>query len=166
MTKSEYSGSYIQSSAGGMRLSCLVYWRGVLSARLPDSAAGDRFDFAVGGIQAAADVLAGDRRGLEQGLQFPGLDGVETAGMDSGYAGKGVSGGSRAGTLLDVELSPLGADAIRPLIESETGRGPFGIEAAQRTLEGITGISKAGNAADVEFTWHWAPLNQVGAAAV
>ena len=64
----------------------------------------------------------------------------------------------------DVELSPVGADAIRPLIESATGRGPFGIEAAQRTLEGITVISKAGTAADVEFTWHWAPLNQVGAA--
>ncbi len=64
----------------------------------------------------------------------------------------------------DVELSPLGVTAIRPLIGSETQRGPFGIEVAQRTLEGITGISKAGNFADVEFLWHWAPLNQVGAA--
>ncbi len=64
----------------------------------------------------------------------------------------------------DVELSPLGVTAIRPLIGSETQRGPFGIEVAQRTLEGITGISKAGNFADVEFMWHWAPLNQVGAA--
>jgi hypothetical protein len=64
----------------------------------------------------------------------------------------------------DVELTPLGVDAVRPLIGSETQRGPFGIEVAQRMLEGITGISKAGKFADVEFTWHWAPLNQVGAA--
>jgi hypothetical protein len=64
----------------------------------------------------------------------------------------------------DVELTPLGVEAIRPLIGSETQRGPFGIEAAQRMLEKVTGISRAGNFADVEFTWHWAPLNQVGAA--
>jgi hypothetical protein len=64
----------------------------------------------------------------------------------------------------DVELSPLGVTAIRPLIGSETQRGPFGIEVAQRTLEEITGISKDGNFADVEFLWHWAPLNQVGTA--
>ncbi len=28
----------------------------------------------------------------------------------------------------------------------------------------ITGISKAGNFADVEFLWHWVSLNPVGAA--
>ncbi|MGB9235229.1 MAG: hypothetical protein WCC04_12515 [Terriglobales bacterium] len=64
----------------------------------------------------------------------------------------------------DVELTPLGVDAIRPLIGGETERGPFGIEVAQRTLDRITGISRAGIVADVEFSWHWAPLNQVGTA--
>jgi len=64
----------------------------------------------------------------------------------------------------DVELTPLGVTAIRPLIGSDTQKGPFGIEVAQRTLERITGIGKTGNAAEVEFTWHWAPLNPVGAA--
>jgi hypothetical protein len=28
----------------------------------------------------------------------------------------------------------------------------------------IVGISKTGNVADVEFTWHWISSNQVGAA--
>ena len=64
----------------------------------------------------------------------------------------------------DLELSPVGADVVRPLIADGTEHGPFAIEVAQRTLEGVTGISKAGNFADVEFTWHWAPINQLGAA--
>ena len=29
---------------------------------------------------------------------------------------------------------------------------------------GVTGISKQGNCADVDFTWRWVPLNEVGAA--
>jgi len=65
----------------------------------------------------------------------------------------------------DVLLSPLGVDTIRPLIASaSSGNGPFAIQAAGRELIGITGISKAGNFADVEFIWHWVPLNRVGAA--
>jgi hypothetical protein len=65
----------------------------------------------------------------------------------------------------DVVLSPLGVDTIRPLIASvSSGNGPFAIQAARRELVGITGISKDGNFADVEFTWHWIALNPVGAA--
>jgi len=65
----------------------------------------------------------------------------------------------------DVVLSPLGVDTIRPLIASaSSANGPFAIQAARRELVAVTGISKAGNFADVEFTWHWVPLNPVGAA--
>jgi hypothetical protein len=69
----------------------------------------------------------------------------------------------------DVLLTPLGVDTIRPLIGSappDTGRdhGPMGIQVARRELVSITGISKAGNFADVEFTWRWISTNQVGAA--
>ncbi len=64
----------------------------------------------------------------------------------------------------DVVLSPLGVDTIRPLIASATGNGPIAIQVARRDLVSINGISKAGNFADVEFTWHWVSLNQVGAA--
>lgn len=65
----------------------------------------------------------------------------------------------------EVELSPLGVDTIRPLIASgSSSNGPIGIQIVRRELVGVTGISKAGNFADVEFTWHWVSLNQVGAA--
>ena len=65
----------------------------------------------------------------------------------------------------DVVLSPLGVDTIRPLIAGgSAATGTFSIQVARRELVGITGISKAGNFADVEFEWHWVPLNPVGAA--
>jgi hypothetical protein len=65
----------------------------------------------------------------------------------------------------DVLLTPLGVDTIRPLISSALpGNGPIGIQVARRELLGIDGISKAGNFADVEFTWRWVSINQVGAA--
>jgi len=38
------------------------------------------------------------------------------------------------------------------------------IQVARRELVSIDGISKAGNVADVDFTWRWAPINSVGAA--
>lgn len=65
----------------------------------------------------------------------------------------------------EVVLSPLGVDTIRPLIASgSSSNGPIAIQVARRELAGVTGISKAGNFADVEFTWHWVSLNAVGAA--
>jgi hypothetical protein len=65
----------------------------------------------------------------------------------------------------DVLLTPLGVDTIRPLISNALpDNGPIGIQVARRELLGISGISKAGNSADVEFTWRWVSINQVGAA--
>jgi len=65
----------------------------------------------------------------------------------------------------DVLLTPLGVDTIRPLITSALpDNGPIGIQVARRELLGISGISKAGNFADVEFTWRWVSINQVGTA--
>jgi len=65
----------------------------------------------------------------------------------------------------DIVLSPHGVDTIRPLIASgSSGNGPIAIQAARRELIAITGISKAGSFADVEFTWHWVALNKVGEA--
>ncbi len=40
----------------------------------------------------------------------------------------------------------------------------MGIHVARRELLSISGISKAGNFADVEFTWRWVSMNPVGAA--
>jgi hypothetical protein len=65
----------------------------------------------------------------------------------------------------DVVLTPLGVDTIRPLISNALpGNGPMAIQVARRELLSISGISKAGNFADVEFTWRWVSINQVGAA--
>jgi hypothetical protein len=65
----------------------------------------------------------------------------------------------------DVVLTPLGVDTIRPLIATALpNNGPIGIQAARRELLGIAGISKAVNFADVEFTWRWVAINQIGAA--
>ena len=65
----------------------------------------------------------------------------------------------------DVVLTPLGVDTIRPLITTVLpGNGPMAIQVARRELVNISGISKAGNFADVEFTWRWVSINPVGAA--
>jgi hypothetical protein len=65
----------------------------------------------------------------------------------------------------DVVLSPHGVDAFRSLISESTQGGTLmPIRVAQREIVDITGISKAGNFADVEFLWHWVALNEVGGA--
>ena len=38
------------------------------------------------------------------------------------------------------------------------------IPVSRRELLAVTGISKQGNVADVDFAWKWVPLNEVGAA--
>jgi hypothetical protein len=65
----------------------------------------------------------------------------------------------------DVVLSPIGVDTIRPLISTALpDNGPIGVQVARRELLEVSGISKAGNFADVEFMWRWVSINQIGAA--
>lgn len=65
----------------------------------------------------------------------------------------------------DVVLTPAGVETIRPLISPDDAeKSSLSIPVARRELLGVTGISKQGGVADVEFTWKWAPLNEVGAA--
>jgi hypothetical protein len=65
----------------------------------------------------------------------------------------------------DMLLTPLGVETVRPLISSALpDNGPIAIQVAHRELVAITGISKAGNFAGVEFDWRWVSTNQVGAA--
>ena len=40
----------------------------------------------------------------------------------------------------------------------------FSVPVAKRQFIGVTGISKNGNAADVDFLWRWVALNEVGSA--
>jgi hypothetical protein len=64
----------------------------------------------------------------------------------------------------DVTLTPSGVDTFQSLIApGDAEKQSFIIPAARRELVAVTGIAKQGNVADVEFTWRWIPLNEVGA---
>jgi hypothetical protein len=65
----------------------------------------------------------------------------------------------------DILLTPSGVDTVRALVSTDEASKPsFAIPVARRELVEITGVSKQGNAADVDFTWKWVPLNEIGAA--
>ena len=65
----------------------------------------------------------------------------------------------------DILLTPSGVDTVHALVSAEEVSKPsFAIPAAKRELLEITGISKQGIVADVDFTWKWVPLNEIGAA--
>jgi len=64
----------------------------------------------------------------------------------------------------DVTLTPSGVDTFQSLIAPGDVESQFIIiPAARRELLAITGIARQDNLADIEFTWHWIPLNEVGA---
>ena len=63
----------------------------------------------------------------------------------------------------DVILTPSGVETVRNLVSAEDAIKPsIAIPAAKRELVAVTGISKLGNVADVEFSWKWVALNEVG----
>jgi hypothetical protein len=65
----------------------------------------------------------------------------------------------------DLILTPSGVDAVRAAMPTDQGGGSsLAIPIARRELVGVNGIAKQGNFADVEFTWRWFPLNEIGAA--
>ena len=65
----------------------------------------------------------------------------------------------------DVMLTPYGVDTLQGLIAPDDAeKQSFSIPAAKRELVAITGIATQGSVADVEFTWRWTPMNEVGAA--
>jgi hypothetical protein len=65
----------------------------------------------------------------------------------------------------DILLTPSGVETVRTLIPAEeTTRPSFAIPVARREFVAVTGISKQGNIADVDFTWKWVALNEIGAA--
>ena len=65
----------------------------------------------------------------------------------------------------DILLTPSGVDTIRTLISAEeTAKPTITVPVARRALIEVTGVSKQGSTADVEFTWKWSPLNEIGAA--
>ncbi len=65
----------------------------------------------------------------------------------------------------DILLTPSGVDTIHTLVSAEEASKPsITIPVAKREFVAVTGISKQGSVADVDFTWKWVPLNEIGAA--
>ncbi|HTS34124.1 MAG TPA: hypothetical protein VMH04_00550 [Candidatus Solibacter sp.] len=65
----------------------------------------------------------------------------------------------------DVILTPSGVETVRAVIApEEPNRATFALPVAKRQLIAVTGISKQGIVADIDFTWKWVPLNEIGAA--
>ena len=65
----------------------------------------------------------------------------------------------------EVTLTPLGVETLRDLVRDPSAASSyFSVPTARRALVSITGISKEGNIADVDFRWKWMPLNEVGSA--
>jgi len=65
----------------------------------------------------------------------------------------------------DIALTPIGVDTLKDLIPADNNsKQYFPITTAKRQLLEITGVSRSDNLADVDFTWKWSPLNEVGAA--
>ena len=65
----------------------------------------------------------------------------------------------------DVLLTPSGVETVHALLPGgEAEKSPLSIPVAKREFVAVTGISKQDSAADVEFTWRWVPLNEIGAA--
>jgi hypothetical protein len=64
----------------------------------------------------------------------------------------------------DILLTPSGVDTLHSISSAENAGPAFAIPVAKREFVNITGISKQGNVADVDFTWKWIPLNEIGAA--
>lgn len=66
---------------------------------------------------------------------------------------------------VEVTLTPSGVEVLQGVVSaSEAEKQFFTIPAAKRELIAVSGISKQGYFATVEFTWHWEPMNEVGAA--
>lgn len=67
----------------------------------------------------------------------------------------------------DVSLTPIGVEIFQPLLPKDAAASHyFSVNTGQRELVAVTGISRDGNQADVDFTWKWTPTNEVGAALV
>lgn len=67
----------------------------------------------------------------------------------------------------EVALTPMGVETVQPLVSKDSAASEyFPVTTARRQLLSVTGIDRAGNSADVDFTWKWTPVNEIGAAMV
>jgi len=63
----------------------------------------------------------------------------------------------------DLLLTPSGVDAVRAALPTDqVGGSLLAIPVARRELVAVNRIAKQGNSAEVDFTWKWLPLNEIG----
>jgi hypothetical protein len=80
-------------------------------------------------------------------------------------AGTPCNGNATPPPCWDVALTPLGVDALRDWVPANAAASQyFSVPVTRRELLAVTGISKNGNRADVDFRWKWVALNEVGEA--
>ena len=109
---------------------------------------------------SSPEYLVLQRRGWITGANVP----CSSEGQTRPSASQRASA-SQAEPCWDVALTPLGIETFRDLIPNNAAPSRyFGVPAARRELTGVTGVSKDGNFADVDFSWKWVPLNEVGSA--
>lgn len=66
----------------------------------------------------------------------------------------------------NILLTPSGVETVRALSPEDQAadKSSLSISVAKRQFDGVTGISKQENSADIEFEWRWVPLNEIGEA--
>jgi hypothetical protein len=65
----------------------------------------------------------------------------------------------------DISLTASGVETVRAVAPApDDDNKSFTIPVAKRQLIAVTGISKNGGSAVVEFSWKWTPVNEIGAA--
>jgi len=126
--------------------------------------AGQQFWLRTGVISnkdySSPEYLVLQRRGWITGAGVPCAD--EAAAKPAPNAPRPSAGPPQC---WDVALTPLGIETFRDLLPNNAAPSRyFSVPAARRELVAVTGISKDGSAADVDFTWKWVPLNEVGSA--
>ena len=137
----------------------------LFSARLPDPPSRHRPDRCLRCLQDATAIRPANRNRLQQRLRLARIPGPATSRLDLRDHRRRAPPASRPPPCWDVLLTPSGVDTVRALVPAEEASKPsFIIPVARRELVAVTGISKQGNLADVDFTWKWVPLNEIGAA--
>ena len=153
-----------RSATFALLLVCVAH--GLFSTRLPHAPTGRGSDRRLRRIQDAAAILAAYRRRLEQGLRLSRNTWCCSAVDGSSVPTRPALPKSLPLPCWEVTLTPLGVETLRDLVPRppEPRRATSVCPPRRRALVSITGISKEGNVADVDFRWKWMPLNEVGSA--
>jgi hypothetical protein len=96
-------------------------------------------------------------------LKPSGLPGITPEAVTEDRTGNKTAGTIQSRVLICT--NPSGVDTVRAIVPvAEADKTSFSIPVAKREFIGVTGNSKQGTLADVDFTWKCVPPNEIGAA--